>query len=137
MVYLYTMCEAAELVGSCMQYFNNNAGARVSVGVPQGSILGPLLFSIYLNDLSAQLRNTTVTLFADDTALYCSSDSALELESMLNKDLETLGEWLHRNKLTLNVTKSKFMLIGGSRKLNSFHEVNLTILETKLDRADS
>ena len=49
--------------------------------------------------------------------------SAHELESMLKKDLETLGEWLHRNKLTLNVTKSKFMLIAGSRKLNSFHEV--------------
>ena len=80
------------------------------MGVPQGSILGPLLFAIYIKDQPVHLQNTTVILFADDTALYCSSDSAHDLEAMLNQDLERLAQWLHRHKLTLNVSKSKFIL---------------------------
>ena len=107
------------------------------MGVPQGSILGPLLFAIYINDLPVHLQNTTVTLFADDTALYCSSDSAHDLETKLNQDLGRLAQWLHRHKLTLNVSKFKFILIGSPRKLNSFKEVTLKIQEKKLDKANS
>ena len=95
---------------------------KVSIGVPQGSILGPLLFAIYINDLPKVLQNTKVTLFADDTALYCSSQSARDLQTMLNQDLDRLAQWLYEHKLTLNVSKSKFMLIGGPRKLNTLEE---------------
>ena len=100
---------------------------KVSVGVPQGSILGPLLFTIYINDLPTVLRNSTVTLFADDTALHCSSESAFGLQTILNEDLVILAEWLHEHKLTLNVSKSKFILIGGPKKLSYFSEVALSI----------
>ena len=64
---------------------------RISIGVPQGSILGPLLFSIYINDLPTCLKHTSVTLFADDTALYRST----ELQQILNKDLASVAEWLN------------------------------------------
>ena len=64
---------------------------RISVGVPQGSILGPLLFSIYINDLPTCLKHTSVTLFADDTALYRST----ELQQILNEDLASVAEWLN------------------------------------------
>ena len=64
---------------------------RISVGVPQGSILGPLLFSIYINDLPTCLKHTSVTLFADDTALYRST----ELQQILNEDLVSVAEWLN------------------------------------------
>ena len=96
----------------------SSTSRKVSVGVPQGSILGPLLFAIYINDLPKVLRNTTVGLFALDTALYCSFQSARDLQTMLNQDLDRLAQWLYQHKLTLNVSKSKFMLIGGPRKLN-------------------
>ena len=110
---------------------------KVSVGVPQGSILGPLLFAIYINDLPKVLRNTTVTLFADDTAIYCSSQSARDLQTMLNQDLDRLAQWLYEHKLTLNISKSKFMLIGGPRKLNTLEEFTLIIKEKELDRVNS
>ena len=110
---------------------------KVSVGVPQGSILGPLLFTIYINDLPTVLRNSTVTLFADDTALHCSSESAFGLRTMLNEDLVILAEWLHEHKLTLNVSKSKFILIGGPKKLSYFSEVALSINDRRLDRVNS
>ena len=64
---------------------------RISVGVPQGSILGLLLFSIYINDLPTCLKHTSVTLFADDTALYRST----ELQQILNEDLASVAEWLN------------------------------------------
>ena len=115
----------------------SSTSRQVSVGVPQGSILGPLLFAIYINDLPKVLRNTTVTLFADDTALYCSSQSARDLQTMLNQDLDRLAQWLYEHKLTLNVSKSKFMLIGGPRKLNTLQELTLTIKEKELDRVNS
>ena len=110
---------------------------KVSVGVPQGSILGPILFSIYINDLPTSLRNSAVTLFADDTAMYCSADSANALQAMLNQDLDSLAKWLYDHKLSLNISKSKFMIIGGRRKLNSINEVSLKIRDKELDRINS
>ena len=86
---------------------------RVSVRVPQGSILRPLLFSIYVNNLPTCLKHTSLTLFADDTAVYCSTKSSRDLQQMLNEDLDSVAEGLNDHKLTLNVAKSKFMIVGS------------------------
>ena len=115
----------------------SSTSRKVSVSVPHGSILGPLLFAIYINDLPEVPRNTTVTLFTDDPALYCSSQSAHDLQTMLNQDLDRLAQWLYEHKLTPNVSKSKFMLIGSARKLNTLEEFTLTIKEKELDRVNS
>ena len=109
---------------------------RVSVGVPQGSILGPLLFSIYINDLPTCLKHTSVTLFADDTALYCSAKSSSDLQQMLNEDLASVAKWLNDHKLTLNVAKSKFMIIGSSQRLKSVGKFSLQICDEFLDKTD-
>ena len=129
--YLSSRCQKS-VIGQAI-----SATQKVTVRVPQGSILGPLLFSIYINDLPACLQNTTVTLFADDTALYCSSQSAHELRTMLNEDLDRLAHWLQQNKLTLKISKSKFMLTGGPKKLKSLSKVTLNTKNKELDKVST
>ena len=65
----------------------------MQVGVPQGSILGPLLFLIYVNDLPSTVNSCDISLYADDTVLFCSAKSAIELEQKLNSDLLNLSHW--------------------------------------------
>ena len=77
----------------------------VSIGVAQGSILGPLLFVIYMNDLPDVLEHCSVTLYADNTVL------SFKIELKLNSDLNSVKNWMQTNQLTLKIKKSKFMLI--------------------------
>ena len=89
----------------------------VQCGVPQGSNLGPLLFSIYINDLPNCLKYTQASMFADDTNLSCSGSSPEGIEHKLNTDLCNVNRWLNANKLTLNTKKTKLMLIASKRKI--------------------
>ena len=93
----------------------------IKCGVPQGSILGPLLFLLYINDLPECLNNTRPQLFADDTNLTASGNSMTDVEVAVNSDLENLRNWLMANKLSLNVAKTEFMLIGSQRMIKDAH----------------
>ena len=92
---------------------------RVKCGIPQESILGPLFFLIYINDLPECLNHTTSRLFDDDTNLTVAGDSIQEIESNMNSDLAHVNQWLLANKLSLNVVKTEFILIGTAKKLSS------------------
>jgi hypothetical protein len=72
---------------------------------------------VYIDDLADVIDQCGVSLYADDTVLYCFSEELHELERKLNADLYNVGLWLNANKLTLNLKKTKSMLIGSSRKM--------------------
>ena len=88
----------------------------VSVGVPQGSISGPLLFIFYINDMPNIVKHFKVLLYADDTLLCYSSKSACDIEKNVNEDLNLISQWLDQNLLTLNCKKSKFILFGSNSR---------------------
>jgi len=84
--------------------------AVVTCGVPQGSVLGPLLFLLYVNDLKKLPLKGTQQLFADDATLFYAADTVAHLKRHMNEDLELLRLWFASNKLTVNSAKTHYML---------------------------
>jgi len=83
---------------------------RIACGVPQGSVLGPLLFLIYVNDMHRSSKKFDFYLFADDTNLLYAEKDVNKLEVVVNEELLKLYEWLNSNKLSLDVSKSNFVI---------------------------
>ena len=79
-------------------------------GVPQSSILGPLLFILHINDLASISNVVFPILFADDTSVYLEADKDSDLIKTLNQELAMLNIWLNANKLTINIAKSHYMV---------------------------
>ena len=102
----------------------------INFGVPQGSILGPLLFLIYINDLSQCLKHSTARMYADDTNITTGT-SIREIVTHCNDDLNNISDWLKANKLSLNVTKTEYMFIGSDQNLDKLSDVPLLFLEDK------
>ena len=88
---------------------------QVTFGVPQGSILGPFFFLMYIHDLRNVL-NSTPRLFADDTCPVCSSNNLDDLQIIRNNALDKLNRWCDSNELTINPSKSTFILILPNAK---------------------
>ena len=101
----------------------------VNYGVPQGTVLGPLLFLLYVNDIVKVVKQCKIELFADDTMIYISGTDLKYMEDILNNDLENIFKWLCNNKLSINTEKTKFCLFGRKFKLNQIvpNNINITI----------
>ena len=99
----------------------------VTCGIPQGSILGPLLFLLYINDFPNSNLVSTVRMYADDTSLTYASSSPDELQHAINHDLKNVLVWLNSNSLSLNITKTKWMYLGIRHKLGLLPEDDLNI----------
>ena len=89
--------------------------AAINCGVPQGSVLAPLLFLLYIDYLNQAIKLCKVP-FADDTNLLCLSDSVKKLNKIVNADLKHLVNWLNANKISLNVKKLKCSSLNLSTK---------------------
>ena len=102
------------------QYVFHNGEASqlqsISSGVPQGSVLGPLLFLIYINDLPNISNIFQFYLFADDTNIYYEADTLENIEVTINKELKKLRIWLIVNRLSLNIDKTNFVIFHPFNK---------------------
>ena len=73
----------------------------VTCGVPQGSILGPLLFVLYVNDLHTELEHCRVLMYADDTVIFYSNASSKNIEEIINKEVQCVADWLRENTVIM------------------------------------
>jgi hypothetical protein len=95
---------------------------QVLSGVPQGSILGPLLFVIFVNDLPSVFSKCQVLMYADDTVIYCTSKTVPEIEQILTNEFACLCQWLLDNNLFLNVKKTECLLFGTAPRLSKVND---------------
>lgn len=107
---------------------------KVDSGVPQGSVLGPLLFLLYINDIMEVVKDgCEIRLFADDALIYAIGHSSEEINDKLNAQIKKVEEWLKLNRLRLNADKTKVMLIRGIRKKTVENNVRIHIENKKLE----
>ena len=104
---------------TCLVDCNKSSDTYLPCGLPQGTILGPLLFLLYINDLANCLMHSQPRMYADDTSITYASNDVEEIERCVNIELDRIRIWLAANKLTLNTTKPEFLLIGSRQRLST------------------
>ena len=118
----------------CTEIGNTQSNLEyVKCGVPQGSILGPLLFLLYINDIVFSSEVFKFTLFADDTSLFYSHKNAHDAVEIINNELAKISEWLAANKLSLNVGKSKLIVFNNKKKI----KIDITLNSQSLKEVDN
>ena len=113
----------------------NSEPGTVNCGVPQGSILGPLLFLCYVNDMSISLK-CKLLLYADDSALIVSGSDPQSIADILSKELESCRQWLMDNKLSLHLGKTEAMIFGTKRKLKEVESFEVRCGNIKINNVN-
>ena len=136
--FLLAKLSAYGVYGTELMLFTNYLGRRqrvvlngvasewgsVTNGVPHRSILGPLMFIIFINDLPDVVKHCTVNLYADDTAIYASDEDPGTVGSELEQDLQRVSNWIATNGLRMNISKTQLMVLSSRKKqwlANSVH----------------
>ena len=106
---------------------NESTWEHIKNGVPQGSILGPLLFTVLVSDISDVIKRGKYHLYADDTQLYyrCKVEDANATVDKINTDLYNVADYSKRNCLKLNTEKSNFIIIGSRQNLKKLQSIKL------------
>ena len=107
--------------------------------VPQGSILGPILLSLLINDIDLQLEKHSVILYADDTVIFTSGKNSAVVAEKLNHDLATLGSFFNDNSLVVNYrkTKTEFLHFGSHKRLSKNNTIDITMNGEKISEIEN
>ena len=105
----------------------------MTCGVPQGSILGPLFFLVYINDLSSAIERSQLKLFADDATIYYSSKNVIALQNVIQQDLLNVAQWCDSNALTINMKKTKLMLFGTRASIKKHKLMPVLLNQTPIE----
>ncbi len=123
--------------GQCVRHGCNNSDfLPVSYGVPQGSILDPSLFTLYVNDLPQHVKQCNITLYTDNTLLLFSHKDLNVIKLLLESDLDNATIWLKENKLHLNVSKTKWTLFSTQKRLHGVRYPSVTVNGQELERVN-
>ena len=104
----------------------------ITCGVPQGSILGPLLFLLYVNDVGANMIHSNVLLYVDDTVIFAKHKDKRTAHLWVTSDLEILFRWCNLNQLSINLTKTKMMLFGTKNMLKKDAKGDVYVDNTRM-----
>ena len=105
---------------------------NITCGVPQGSIMGPLLFLLFINDMKPIFEHCNYKLYADDTVFYTTNKDELPAHEHIQSDLYKFDEWCTRNKLCINIKKTKAMLFGTRNTLKQARHYNIDLSNESL-----
>ena len=129
----YLLNRKQQVVCSGILSSTNNSS---TMGFPQGSILGPLLFLIYVNDFNNCLTKSKAIMFADDTTIWTSHKNTSTLFQLMQSEMELIDQWLVSNKLSINIEKTIFMLFSASNS-NVGGKHSLSIRNRQIDQVNS
>jgi hypothetical protein len=107
----------------------------IKTGVPQGSLLGPLLYLLYIMNIPKNKIKSSYNIYADDTNIIAKARTMVELEDILNKDLKVLSDWLDSNELCINTKKTNYLIFKTPKK--KYDEIQIKIKGQSIDRVES
>lgn len=112
---------------------------HISCGVPQGSILGPLLFNLLINDIDSVLKQCEIILYADDTVVYIAEKSCQQIEQHLNDDINLIADWLVENSLIVNLkkTKTECVLFGTHQRTSKSKSMEIQMNGQKITESQT
>lgn len=120
-------------------FFNGSYSNQIIIdcGVPQGSCLGPLLYTIFTNDLPLCVKDVNIVMYADDTTLYWAATSEQSVTETLSSALTDVNNWVQHNQLVLNIAKTKSIVFGSRHRLVNNPVLNLSINNNNIEQVNS